>query len=141
VDASVKTINIFRRCIKTINFDKENRPCWNCSRQWNCCDVNYKGKCGDFKPHMLTNREEAWAAQEIYKGKPHGWVQWKGTHVCMDIHCECGVMTHIDDTFVYYVKCPCCGRVYMCNGHIQLLEVAYRPLHDIKMADNDEGCD
>ena len=31
------------------------------------------------------NASEAWEVQETYKGKPHGWVQWKGTDVCMDI--------------------------------------------------------
>lgn len=22
--------------------------------------------------------------------KPHGWIQWKGTDVCVDIYCKCG---------------------------------------------------
>jgi hypothetical protein len=54
-------------------------------------------------------------------GKPHGWVQWKGTNVCMDVHCECGCHSHIDDEFVYNVKCPKCGRVYHVNGHVELV--------------------
>ncbi len=54
---------------------------------------------------------------------PHGWIQWKGTDVCMDVYCECGYQGHIDDTFAYYVKCPVCGQYYELNGHIQLIPV------------------
>ena len=69
------------------------------------------------------NHDEAWELQETYENKPHGWIQWKGTGVCMDIHCECGELTHIDADFAYYVKCGKCGRIYFCNGHIELIEV------------------
>ncbi len=31
------------------------------------------------------NMDEAWKIQETYAGKPHGFVQWKGTDVWMDI--------------------------------------------------------
>lgn len=54
---------------------------------------------------------------------PHGWIQWKGTKVCMDIHCKCGHQSHIDDDFAYYVKCPKCGTIYMCNGNIEFIEI------------------
>jgi hypothetical protein len=73
------------------------------------------------------NRDEAWDMQETYEGKPHGWVQWKGTDVCMDIHCKCGLITHLDARFAYCVKCPSCGTVYMCNGHIELIELEETP--------------
>lgn len=75
----------------------------------------------------MSNRHEVWKQQENYEGKPHGWIQWKGTDVCMDIHCKCGKSSHIDETFVYNVKCPYCGRVYFCNGHIELTEIHYKP--------------
>lgn len=71
--------------------------------------------------------EDAWNIQETYKNKPHGWVQWKGTDVCMDIHCKCGCMSHVDAGFAYHVKCPECGAVYMCNGHIELIELEQEP--------------
>lgn len=71
--------------------------------------------------------EEAWEIQETYEGKPHGWVQWKGTEVCMDVHCKCGAHIHIDADFAYHVKCPHCGTVYMCNGHIELIEIEVDP--------------
>jgi hypothetical protein len=64
-----------------------------------------------------------WDRQDMMEGKPHGWIQWKGTQVCMDVYCKCGFHGHIDDDFVYNVKCPMCGTTYMCNGHIQLVEL------------------
>lgn len=73
------------------------------------------------------NRDEAWEVQETYEGEPHGWIQWKGTDVCMDIHCRCGAFSHIDDSFAYHVKCPICGTVYFCNGHIEFIELEVEP--------------
>ena len=71
---------------------------------------------------IAQNSEEAWNIQETYKNKAHGWIQWKGTDVCMDIQCKCGYHFHIDSDFAYYVKCPKCCKIYMCNGHIELIE-------------------
>ncbi len=73
------------------------------------------------------NRDEAWKIQDTKEGQPHGWIQWKGTNVCIDIHCKCGHMSHVDDDFMYNVKCPECGVVYMCNGHIELIELEDEP--------------
>lgn len=55
------------------------------------------------------------------EGKPHGWVQWKGTNACMDVHCECGCLSHIDSDFLYAVQCPKCGRAYYVNGTVELV--------------------
>jgi len=71
--------------------------------------------------------EAAWDIQERRTDQPHGWVQWKGTDVCMDVHCACGGMSHVDADFVYHVKCPYCGRVYFCNGHIEFIELEKEP--------------
>ncbi len=73
-------------------------------------------------------KDEAWNIQESYEGKPHGWIQRKGTDVCMDIHCACVELSHVDASFVYHVKCPHCGRVYFCNGHIELIELEQDPV-------------
>lgn len=54
---------------------------------------------------------------------PHGWIQWKGTDLCIDIHCRCGKSTHFDGDFMYYIQCPYCERVYAANGFIELVEV------------------
>ena len=75
------------------------------------------------------NIEEVWSKklQEDYKEKPHGWVQWKETDVCMDLHCVCGELSHIDGDFAYNVKCGNCGTVFFCNGHIELIELKEEP--------------
>jgi|GEM_PF-2139104 len=76
---------------------------------------------------VAKTEKEAWDIQETYAGKPHGWIQWKGTDVCMDIHCECGAHMHLDAEFAYNVKCPYCGVSYMCNGHIELIKLEFEP--------------
>jgi len=45
----------------------------------------------------------------------------------MDIHCKCGHHSHIDAEFAYHVRCPKCGTFYMCNGHIELIEIEEEP--------------
>lgn len=72
-------------------------------------------------PSLSKEVENQW------KDTPHGWIQWKGTDVCMDVRCECGVLTHIDDTFCYYIRCGACGRTYECGGHIKLFPVDFDP--------------
>lgn len=69
------------------------------------------------------NSKEAWEIQETYQDRPHAFLQWKGTDVCMDVRCKCGYCSHIDDEFTYEIQCPKCKTVYMCNGHIELIEV------------------
>ncbi len=81
----------------------------------------------------------AWSVQEQYEGKPHGWVQWKGTDVCMDIHCKCGHHSHIDAVFAYHVKCPKCKTVYFCNGHIEFVELEKEPDNCVVMDDREEN--
>jgi hypothetical protein len=76
--------------------------------------------------------------QETYEGKPHGWVQWKGTDVCMDVYCKCGEHSHVDADFAYHVKCPSCGTVYMCNAHIEMIELEEEPDHCVVTPELDE---
>jgi hypothetical protein len=78
---------------------------------------------------VAKNSESAWNMQEMYEDLPHGWIQWKGTDVCMDIHCSCGEFSHIDASFAYHVKCPYCGKVYMVNGHVELIELQEEPFN------------
>ncbi|MDP9417763.1 MAG: hypothetical protein M3P48_08040 [Actinomycetota bacterium] len=48
------------------------------------------------------------------------FVQWKGTDVCMDFHCVCGWHAHIDDYFVYAVKCGGCGKEWEMPAYVGL---------------------
>lgn len=77
---------------------------------------------------MSNNPPELFKAPE----GPYGWVQWKGTDVCIDIHCSCGVQGHIDGEFMYYVECKSCGQRYAVNGHVKL--------HPIAKGDENEQC-
>ena len=43
---------------------------------------------------------------------PYVFVQYKGTDLCIDFHCECGAHCHYDGDFAYAVKCPHCGTVW-----------------------------
>lgn len=54
---------------------------------------------------------------------PSGWIQWKGTNVCIDIYCSCGESSHFDGDFMYYVRCPYCSQVYEVNGYIELIAI------------------
>lgn len=44
--------------------------------------------------------------------EPSAYIQWKGTLVCMDFHCECGANCHFDGAFAYTVKCPHCETIW-----------------------------
>lgn len=72
---------------------------------------------------VVLNEDEAWNRQELYDDIPHGWIQWKGTDVCVDIHCKCGTLSHFDGEFMYSIQCPECKTIYFCNGHIELIEM------------------
>jgi hypothetical protein len=79
------------------------------------------------KMKKAKNSDEAWNIQETYSGQPHGWLQWKGTNVCMDFYCKCGYHSHIDDDFTYNIRCPACKTVYHCNRHIEMIELEEEP--------------
>lgn len=53
----------------------------------------------------------------------YGWIQWKGTDVCMDVHCKCGHLAHVDAGFFYFYKCPACGSHYAVGQNIKLIEL------------------
>lgn len=44
--------------------------------------------------------------------KASTFIQWKGTDICMDFHCECGNDFHVDGYFVYSVLCKSCGTIW-----------------------------
>jgi hypothetical protein len=60
--------------------------------------------------------------------QPHGWIQWKGTDVCVDLRCACGIASgndpigHYDGYDMYAVQCTTCGRVYRVMQNIGLVE-------------------
>lgn len=84
---------------------------------------------------IAQNTKDALEMQETYKDKPHGWVQWNCTDVCMDVYCKCGCHSHVDAGFAYNVKCPNCGTIYMCNGHIEFIELIESPKNTVVEAE------
>lgn len=59
---------------------------------------------------------------DISKG-PRNFIQWKGTQVCLDFHCTCGNSPHIDDEFVYAIRCGNCGKVWSMGTEVQVTEL------------------
>jgi hypothetical protein len=57
------------------------------------------------------------------EGQPHGWIQWKGTEACVDLHCSCGAHGHFDGYFMYRVKCAHCGQAYAVAQNVVLAPV------------------
>ena len=72
-----------------------------------------------------------WAIRNLKR--PHAFIQWKGTDVCMDCYCVCGDQFHIDADFAYAVKCSKCGRLYEMSSMIEMREV--------KPPEQWDGCD
>ena len=89
---------------------------------------------------IARDEKDAWDKQERFEGNPSAWLQWKGTDVCMDVHCKCGYHSHFDDSFTYHIECPKCRTVYFCNGHIELIEVLERPKY-VKTTEYEEEWD
>lgn len=66
------------------------------------------------------NRSHLDAESPLFEGKPHAWIQWKGTDVCCDIHCSCGYHSHFDGDFMYFIRCPKCQTVWEVGSHVTL---------------------
>ena len=74
-------------------------------------------------------------SQEFPFTQPEGsdldmFIQWKGTEVCLDIHCQCGTHSHIDDAFTYYVQCPTCGAIYRMGTQVVAKRVEAEDMHE-----------
>ena len=57
------------------------------------------------------------------------FIQWKGTDVCMDWVCVCGLHHHIDADFCYVLRCAECGRFYLVGTSVELTEISSPPDH------------
>lgn len=58
-----------------------------------------------------------------FADKPHGWIQWKSTDACIDLHCICGAHGHIDAEFFYHYECAKCHRKYAVGMNVALIEL------------------
>lgn len=82
---------------------------------------------------------DEWPSLEANKDRPrpYGWIQWKGTDVCMDVYCLCGEQMHVDTDFLYYVQCPHCERIYEVGGHVTLYPMDHRPQGHVHRLDKE----
>lgn len=63
-------------------------------------------------------------SQDTPEGDAHGWIQWKGTDACIDLHCKCGHLEHLDAEFLYFYKCPACGAKYALGQVVKLIPLS-----------------
>lgn len=50
----------------------------------------------------------------------NGFVQWKGTDVCLDFTCLCGTGLHFDGDFAYALRCWSCERIWELPSYIPM---------------------
>jgi hypothetical protein len=60
-------------------------------------------------------------SQDSPTGDAHAWIQWKGTDVCMDVHCRCSEMFHVHGEFAYFWRCPECGATFALGQTVKLI--------------------
>jgi hypothetical protein len=70
----------------------------------------------------MSNYEDIYSRDFKTDGISHGWIEWKGTNVCMDIHCVCGKHSHMDADFFYYFECSC-GKMYAVGSNVKMIEL------------------
>lgn len=59
------------------------------------------------------------------------FIQWKGTEVCMDLHCPCGVHTHYDAEFAYRIRCAGCQAVYELGTQVKAVRLGPEDADDL----------
>lgn len=65
---------------------------------------------------------DTWATTSFDpKPRPSAFVQWKGTDICVDLHCECGYHGHFDGFFAYGLRCAECGKEWTMPHSFGLL--------------------
>jgi len=68
------------------------------------------------------NLEEAYKLFDSHSAYD-GFIQWKGTDVCMDFHCPCGHANHYDGHFAYEVICENCRTVFAPSCKVEMVRV------------------
>lgn len=96
-----------------------------------------QGLCDRIRVIVVRQNEANGAAfVDGYMTGPHAFIQWKGTSVCADIWCGCGEHGHVDDDFMYYVRCPKCGATYEVGCHMPLRPADVEDLRKRGVADS-----
>jgi len=99
---------------------------WTCDTCNTTVAASGKHEPNDAMCRMFQDRNrehELIGSRDNPEGDAHGWIQWKGTDVCVDLHCACGSHGHFDGYGMYAVKCVDCGRKYRVGQNIALIEL------------------
>lgn len=71
---------------------------------------------------MSSVSDDTWATAGFEpKSVPNVFIQWKGTDVCLDFHCECGYNGHYDGGFAYGLRCGRCDKTWKVPHTVGLL--------------------
>ncbi len=76
------------------------------------------------------------------KQDPYAFIQYKGTDICMDFHCDCGAHCHHDGYFAHVVQCPHCKTNWKMPDHVtprRLLASDYPHEPQVMQYDEDIG--
>lgn len=75
---------------------------------------------------LVDHYRDLFNREAVPDDQPHGWIQWKGTDVCVDLRCVCreddDEFGHYDGYGMYAIQCAKCGRVYRVMQNIGLVE-------------------
>ena len=73
---------------------------------------------------MSVHKKVQAIEDSLFSGQAsHTYIQWKGTAVCMDFKCVCGLSMHFDAAFMYFVKCPACSQIYAVGSRVVMVPV------------------
>lgn len=99
---------------------------WHCDTCNHTLGVSFEHEPNSPRCLMFQERNrdhELIGSRDNLPGDAHGWIQWKGTDVCIDLHCVCGSHGHFDGDFMYSVQCMDCGRKYRVGQNVALIEL------------------
>lgn len=69
------------------------------------------------------------------EGGQDAFIQWKGTNVCMDLHCpKCQHHNHYDTDFAYHVQCAKCKTIFEMSSFVRFREEKNPSEHDKEYA-------
>lgn len=74
------------------------------------------------------------------RARPSNNVQWKGTDLCLDLYCDCGMSSHADGYSFSYVQCPGCDVIYKLQHNVPMTKVQrhddYVPDHPLRASEH-----
>ncbi len=66
---------------------------------------------------------------------PSGYIQYKGSDICIDLECKCGWDDHFDGAFLFGFTCPKCGISYLLQDIIEFIETPKTQENEWKFRD------